>query len=209
MDSEPTWPNVSSSKKVVSVDTRLIVMDYTRQEKIEAVVKAPQLTSVSELRSFLGIVNYYSRFLTRLSSMLYPLYQLLVKGHSWNWTDECHRSFNYIKEMITSKEVLTHCDLELLLCLTTDALPYGLGVVLSHIMLDGNERPVAYASQLLCPVEKTYLQIEKEALAIMWGVKRFNTYVCGRHFQLVTDHQPLISILTTHLLQDCRDKHYS
>lgn len=169
---------------------------HKTQKKIEAVVEAPQPTNVSELRSFLGMVNYYSRFLPNLSTALHPLYQLLEKNHKWKWTEECCKSFKHIKKLITSDEVLTHYDPNLPLCLATDASPIGLGAVLSHIMPDGTERPIAYASRSLSTAEKNYSQIDKESLAIVWGVKRFNTYVFGRHFKLITDHQPLISIFS-------------
>ncbi|KAL5018941.1 hypothetical protein ScPMuIL_004663 [Solemya velum] len=122
---------------------------HKTQEKIEAVVRAPQPTNVSELRSFLGIVNYYACFLPNLSSTLHPSYQLLEKGRVWNWTAECAAAFENIKKLITSDEVLTHYDPALPLRLATDASPYGLGAVLSHAMPDGNERPVAYASRSL------------------------------------------------------------
>ena len=149
---------------------------------------------MSELRSFLGIVNYYARFIPNLSSVLHPLYNLLEKDRKWCWTKDSDEAFKTVKKLITSDEILTHYDPNLPLCLATDASPYGLGAVLSHIMPNGEERPIAYASRSLSTSEKNYSQIEKEALGIIWGVKRFNTYVYGRHFRLITDHEPLISI---------------
>ena len=167
---------------------------HKTSQKVEAVVSAPQPTNVSELRSFLGLVNYYSRFLPNLSTVFHPLYVLLEKDRKWSWSRECQESFAEVKKLITSEEVLTHYDPDLPLYLATDASPYGLGAVLSHIMPDGLERPVAYAFRSLSPTEKNYSHIEKEALGIVWGVKRFNTYLFGRHFRLVTDHVPLVSI---------------
>ena len=167
---------------------------HKTQAKIEAVVDAPKPTNVSELRSFLGIVNYYARFLRNLSSTLYPLHQLLAKGKKWRWTSECDRAFAEIKRMISSEEVLTHYDPQKPVRLACDASPYGLGVVLSHVMDDGSERPIAYASRSLSPAERNYSQIDREALGIVWGVKRFNTYLYGRRFTLLTDHRPLVSI---------------
>ncbi|XP_062605742.1 uncharacterized protein K02A2.6-like [Saccostrea cucullata] len=146
------------------------------------------------LRSFLGIVNYYARFIPNLSTVLHPLYNLLEKDRKWCWSKDCEEAFKTVKKLITSDEVLTHYDPNLPLCLATDASPYGLGAVLSHIMPNGEERPIAYASRSLSTYEKNYSQIEKEALGIIWGVKRFNTYVYGRSFRLITDHEPLISI---------------
>ena len=99
--------------------------------------------------------------------------------------------------MITSEKVLTHYDPTLLLRLACDASPVGIGAVLSHVMNDGTERPIAFASRTLTKTEQGYAQIDKEALAIIWGVKKFHVYF-HVSFTLYTDHQPLTSIFHPH-----------
>ena len=163
-------------------------------EKVEAVLKAPRPNDVAEVRSFLGLINYYHRFLPNLSTAVHPLNQLLEKNHKWKWTEQCEAAFHKVKEMITSEQVLTHYDPSLPLRLACDASPVGIGAVLSHVMSDGTKRPVAFASRTLTKTEQKYAQIDKEALSIVWGVKKFHVYLFGRSFTLYTDHQPLTSI---------------
>ncbi|XP_033733620.1 uncharacterized protein K02A2.6-like [Pecten maximus] len=100
-----------------------------------------------------------------------------------------------VKDLITSEQVLCHYNPELPVKLACDASPYGLGAVLSHIMPDDSERPIAFASRSLTKAEKAYSQIDKEALGLYWGIKKFHTYLHGRRFTLMTDHKPLVSIL--------------
>ncbi|XP_041376823.1 uncharacterized protein K02A2.6-like [Gigantopelta aegis] len=167
---------------------------HKTQSKIEAVVKAPKPENVSQLRTFLGLVNYYNRFLKDVSTVLHPLYELLRRDKPWVWSDQCEEAFCAVKALITSPEVLTPYNPNLPIRLTCDASPVGLGAVLSHVMDDGVERQIAYASRSLTKAERNYSQIDKEALALIWGVKRFHTYLFGREFTLLTDHQPLVSM---------------
>ena len=86
--------------------------------------------------------------------------------------------------MITSEQVLTHYDPSLPLRLVCDASPVGIGAVLSHVMNDGTERPIAFASRTLTKTEQGYAQIDKEGLAMIWGVKKFHVYLFGQSFTL-------------------------
>ena len=99
-----------------------------------------------------------------------------------------------MKDVITADTVLAHFDPSLPMTLACDASSYGLGAVLSHITATGEERPVAFASRTLMVTEQKYSQIDKEALALVWGIKKFNQYLFGSHFTLITDHQPLTVI---------------
>ena len=109
---------------------------------------------------------------------------------------ECQQAFDSLKSQLASSKVLVHYDLALPLKLDCDASVYGVGAVLSHVYSDGVERPIAYASRTLTKSEKGYAQLEKEALSLIYGVKKFHQSIYGRRFTLVTDHKPLMIILS-------------
>lgn len=161
------------------------------QDKVDAIVNAPTPENKTQLRSFLGLLNYYHKFLKNIAHVAKPLHELLQNSTPFVWSTECSRAFQQAKDMIASEEVLIRYTPDLPLRLACDASPYGIGAVLSHITKDNEERPIAYASRTLTPAERNYSQIDKEALAIVWSVKKFYNYICGQHFTLITDHQPL------------------
>ena len=102
--------------------------------------------------------------------------------------------FQEVQQLMESDIILTHFDSEVLpVTLSCDASPYGLGAVLSHVLTDGAEHPVAYASRTLSPAERNYSQI---ALAVAWGIKRFHQHLYGLRFTLITDHKPLTSLFS-------------
>ena len=148
-------------------------------DKVKAVQNAPAPQDVSQLKLFIGLVNYYGKFLPDLSSVLAPLYRLFQKGMKWVWGDEQQKAFEEVKKLLTSECLLAHYDPNKELLLACDASPYGLGAVLSHCSEDGQEQLIAFASRTLAPDERNYSQLEKEALAIVFAVKRFHHYLFG------------------------------
>ena len=166
------------------------------ESKTRAISAAPPPQNVSQLRSLLGMVNYYGKFLGQISTTLAPLYRLLKKRTPWRWGSAETEAFEQVKQQLVKAPVLEHYDPDKPLTLATDASPYGVGAVLSHVMSDGSEKPIAYASRTLNVVEIKYSQIDKEALAIVFGVKRFHQFLFGRKFAIVSDHKPLQYLLS-------------
>ena len=167
---------------------------HPTEDKLEAVRKAPEPKHVTQLKSYLGLLTYYGRFLPHLPSVLSPLYTLLRKGTPWHWQSQQRTAFQKSKELLLSLQVFVHYDPKLEIVLACDASCYGIGAVLAHKMPDGSEKPIGFASRTLSSTERQYSQIEKEGLSCVFGVKRFHAYLIGRHFSLVTDHRPLLAL---------------
>lgn len=168
---------------------------HPTESKVDAIVNAPAPQNVTELRSFLGLLNYYGKFVANLSTVLHPLHQLLQADTPWKWSTQCEDAFKGCKQRLLNSKCLAHYDPEKPLRLACDASPYGVGAVISHVLPSGEEHPIAFASRTLSPSERNYAQIEKEALSIIFGVKKFHKYLYGRKFVLLTDHKPLLTIL--------------
>ncbi|KAJ8352134.1 hypothetical protein SKAU_G00236100 [Synaphobranchus kaupii] len=120
---------------------------HPTDEKVAAIVKAPKPNNVTELRSFLGLLNYYGKFLPKLSSLLQPLHNLLKQNEAWSWTAECDAAFEKAKQLLLQSKVLVHYDTNRPLKLVYDVSPYGVGAVISHIMDNGEEQPIVFASR--------------------------------------------------------------
>lgn len=167
-------------------------------EKVKAIKEAPAPSSVKELRAFLGLVNYYGRFMPNQSTLLAPLYKLLKDHTEWEWTKPQQKAFEACKELLASDQVLMHYNPDLPLVLACDSSAYGIGAVIQHELPSGEKRPIAYASRTLNPAERNYSQIEKEGLSVIFGVKKFHQYLWGRKFKIVTDHKPLLTLFGEH-----------
>ena len=168
---------------------------HTAPKKVEAMKNAPTPTDVQQLRSFLGMLHYYGKFIPDLATLLHPLNKLLQKDTKWKWSAECDESFVQAKERMTTAPVLAHYDPHLPIRLAGDASAYGMGAVIAHLYPDGSECPIAYASRTFTPAERNYAQLEKEALSLVFGVRKFHKHLYGRRFTLYTDHKPLTTIL--------------
>ena len=127
--------------------------------------------------------------------MCAPLYTLTKDSVKWHWSKASDDIFQKLKQAVTSEDTLVHYREDLPLIMVTDASNQGVGAVLSHRLQDGTEKPVAYASRTFNDREKQYSVIDKEALAIIFGVTKFYQYIFGRKFSLRTDHKPLERIL--------------
>lgn len=163
------------------------------KSKVEAIQNAPSPQNLQQLRSYLGLLNYYNRFLPMLSTCLHPLYNLERKYVKYEWTDECQIAFEKSKQMLLNSTCLVPYSLKYPIIVASDSSPYGVGCVLSHI-IDGVERPVMFCSSTLSSAESKYSQLYREALGLIYAVKKFHKFIYGRSFTLLTDHMPLKSI---------------
>ena len=168
----------------------------TDPEKTRTVLQMRRPQNIKELRSYLGCFGYYRRFISQFSPIAEPLYALLRKGVKFTWTDKQQRAFEILKSKLATAPVLAlPCD-EAQTILDVDASDSGLGAVLSHV-IDGEEKPVAYASRTFSQAESKYCIARRELLGLIYGLKHFRQYCLGRHIIIRTDHAPLLSIQTT------------
>lgn len=162
-------------------------------DKVKAIVDSKSPTNLQQLQAYLGLLNYYGRYIPNLSIELKELYNLLRKDVKFVWDQSCQRCFEKSKQLILENNILELYDPDKPIVITCDASPYGVGCSLNHIC--GNaEKPVLFASGTLSNSEKNYSQLHREALAIMFALKSFHKYIYGHKFKICTDHQALKEI---------------
>ena len=162
--------------------------------KVKAIREMPAPKDESTLRSFLCGINYYGTFIKNMSTIRAPLDELLKKDVKWNWSPQCQQAFQKAKDILSSDLILTHYDPNKQLVVATDATSYAIGGLVMYRFNDGTQKAISHASRTLTNTERSYSQIEKEALALVFAVQKFHQYIYGRKFILQSDHKPLISI---------------
>ena len=161
--------------------------------KVDAVKQFQVPTTKSAVRTFLGLTGYYRKFIPGYAELAAPLTDLTRKNAPSivRWTERCDDAFNRLKECLCSEPILRCPDFSLPFVLQTDASGRAIGAVLSQVVGDGEEHPVAYYSRKLLPREEKYSTVEKECLAIILGIQTFRVYLLGRPFTIQTDHRSL------------------
>ncbi len=167
-------------------------------ENSTAIQQLPVPVNLQQLQSFLGKINYYGKFIKNMAEIAAPLNALRKKGVKWHWSADCDKAFRRLKENLMQAVKLEHFLPDRTTILAVDASEYGIGAVLSQKDAKGVERPIACVSKTLNVHQKNYSQIEKEALAIVYGVRKFNEYLYGSKFIIITDHKPLVSLFSPH-----------
>ncbi|XP_050521685.1 uncharacterized protein K02A2.6-like [Daktulosphaira vitifoliae] len=165
------------------------------KQKLEAIKEAREPTNLNELKAYLGLLNYYCKFVPNLSSELHELHKLLKKGVKFEWTEKCSETFNRSKELLLNNQLLGIYDSKKPIIVYADASPYGVGAILVQLF-DREEKPICFSSSTLSPAEQNYAQIHREALAIVFAVKKFHKYIYGNKFTLCSDSQALKEIFS-------------
>ena len=163
-------------------------------KKTTTIFDFPTPTDVKHLRQFLGLSNYYRKFIKNYASIAEPLYKLLSKNSkSYVWNEQCQHSFDLLKQKLVSPPILTYPDFKVPFIVSTDASGTAIGGVLSQVQ-KGSEKVIAYWSRQLQKAERNYSTVEREALAVVCAIKEFYPYLYGFPFTVITDHNPLTSL---------------
>lgn len=170
-------------------------------EKVEAISKIPVPGDAPAVRRLLATVQYCAKFIPNLSAITKPLRDLVKAENEFVWSAECAVSFEKIKAVLTSSPVLALYDPKLPVTIVNDASSYGFGSVLLQGLTEDTLRPVCFASRAMTSAEVRYSQIEKELMAIAFGLTKYRDYAIGATVNVYTDHKPLVPIFEKEIWQ--------
>ena len=172
---------------------------HPNQEKITAISNAPVPKDIKQVQAFIGLCNFYSRFVSNFASSTAPLYALLQKNAKFCWTNEHQKAFDNIKQIFANSSILQHFNPSYETCLETDSSSYGLGAVLLQRSSSTSPwLPIQFASRTLNSAEKNYSQLEREGLSVVFGVDKFRHFLLGAKFLILNDHKPLQTLFAKH-----------
>ncbi|GFX62317.1 retrovirus-related Pol polyprotein from transposon 17.6 [Trichonephila clavipes] len=159
-------------------------------EKVASILDIPPPKNVKELQSFLQTCSWFRRYIQDFAKISRPLDYLTKKKVQWQWGFDQQNAFQTLKNCLTTPPVLKQADGTQPYIIRTDASNCALGAVL--LQGEGSdEHPIEYASRLLTPAERNYSTTEREALAVVWALKKFHGYIEGTEITVASDHQPL------------------
>jgi len=179
-------------QKQVSFLGHIVSSDGVRPnpDKIRAIKQFPIPKTAKQIKTFLGLLGYYRKFIQDFSKLTKPLTECLRKGNKIIIDSKYKECFEMCKNILCNDPVLQYPDFSKEFILTTDASNVALGAILSQGPI-GSDKPICYASRTLNKTEQNYSTIEKELLGIVWATKYFRPYLFGRKFKVITDHKPL------------------
>lgn len=162
-------------------------------KKVECIEQFPTPRQVVEVQRFLGMCNYYRKYVQDYSKTARPLFVLCKKDTPFVWNGACKQAFDSLKKALTTAPVLIFPDFKETFYVTTDASEYAVGSILSQGAIP-DDRPIQYFSKTLTAAQINYAVIHKEMLAIILSLEQFRHYLFGREFVVITDHKPLTSL---------------
>ena len=160
--------------------------------KVDKVKNYPKPKKLKEVQAFLGLANYYRRFIPKFADIAKPLRDLTHKGVEFKWNEKHDKAMADLIRRLTEAPILQFPDVSKPFFLMTDASEFAIGAVLGQKDEQDREHVIAYLSRRLTPCERNYSVIEKECLAIIYAFKQFRQYLLGQKTYLYTDHQPLM-----------------
>ena len=163
--------------------------------KIEVVKNYPTPKKVKDIRAFLGLCNYYRKFIKNYSLLAAPLNQLTKKDTTFQWTSKCDISFSALKTSLTTAPILALPDFNKQFILYTDASDQAISYILGQKDDSGRECVIEYGARAIRPFEKSWHTTDKEGLALVTGIQHYHTYLADREFIVYTDHEALKTIL--------------
>lgn len=168
------------------------------QDKVRVIQDFPQPNTQRKLREFLGLVNFYHRFIPHCADILQPLHTLLASAHKniLQWNEASLQAFSTIKQALAEVSLLSHPHTDVPTNIMTDASDTAVGAVLQQ-QINDEWKPIAFFSKRLKPAETRYSTFDRELLAIYLAIKHFQHFVEGRQFQVLTDHKPLTFVFNT------------
>ncbi|KAL6338382.1 hypothetical protein AAG906_018753 [Vitis piasezkii] len=163
--------------------------------KVELIVKLPPPTNVKGIRQFLGHAGFYRRFIKDFSKISKPLCELLVKDAKFVWDEKCQKSFEELKQFLTTAPIVRAPNWKLPFEVMCDSSDLAMGAVLGQ-REDGKPYVIYYASKTLNEAQRNYTTTEKELLAVVFALDKFRAYLVGSSIVVFTDHSALKYLLT-------------